>query len=67
MSEAQAKASRVEALEALLAAERERVNDLRAERERWALIAEASQQQVTQLRDCQESTAVFGGLLGWIV
>src|SRR5215211_5440527 len=39
MSEAQAKASRVEGLETLLTAERERVNDLKAERDRWAGIA----------------------------
>jgi hypothetical protein len=50
-SEAQAKASRVEGLETLLAAERERVNDLKAERDRWAGIAEASQRQIAHLTE----------------
>ena len=50
-SEAQAKANRVEGLEALLAAERERVNDLKVERDRWAGIAEASQKQITHLTE----------------
>src|SRR4051812_257110 len=51
MSEAHAKASRVEGLEALLTAERERGSDLKAERDRWAGIAEASQRQITYLTE----------------
>ena len=54
-SEAQAKASRVEGLEALLAAERERVNDLKAERDRWAAVAEASQRQIAQVTQPRRS------------
>jgi len=51
VSEAQAKASRVEGLETLLTAERERIDDLKAERDRWAGIAEASQRQIMHLTE----------------